>query len=79
MMVISRVFRQRLNVSKSRIESLNPLVTVETITNSSILNDGLESVIKTVDLVCVTDWNQDGLVSYLITLLPTNLISMPNE
>lgn len=43
-------------------------MTVDTITDSSILNDGLESVIKTVDLVCVTDWNQDGLVSRFITL-----------
>lgn len=67
-MVIPRFFLQRLDAAKSRIESLNPLVTVDTITDSSILNDGLESVIKTVDLVCVTDWNQDGLVSRFITL-----------
>ncbi|KAF8964179.1 hypothetical protein BDZ97DRAFT_1904495 [Flammula alnicola] len=54
---------KRLNAAKSRIESLNPLVTVETITDSSISEEeSLESIIKTVDLVCVTDWNRDGLI-----------------
>ncbi|KAF9483433.1 hypothetical protein BDN70DRAFT_873941 [Pholiota conissans] len=54
---------KRLDAAKSRIESLNPLVTVETITDTSTSNEGvLEAIIKTVDLVCVTDWNRDGLI-----------------
>ncbi|PPR05350.1 hypothetical protein CVT24_007964 [Panaeolus cyanescens] len=59
----SDVGRKRLDAAKSRIESLNPLVTVETITENSASNEEwLESVVKTVDLVCVTDWNRDGLI-----------------
>ncbi|KAJ3513575.1 hypothetical protein NLJ89_g2874 [Agrocybe chaxingu] len=53
----------RLEVAKSRIESLNPLVVVEAITDTSASEDErLESVVKRADLVCVTDWNRDGLV-----------------
>ncbi|KAF8158301.1 hypothetical protein B0H34DRAFT_708224 [Crassisporium funariophilum] len=53
---------KRLDAAKSRIESLNPLVTVETISEDSIsVEELLESLVKTVDLVCVTDWDRDGL------------------
>jgi len=55
---------QRLDAAKSRIESLNPLVIVETIADGSISKaEDLESIIQNVDLVCVTDWDRDGLVS----------------
>ncbi|KAF9046430.1 hypothetical protein BJ165DRAFT_1471644 [Panaeolus papilionaceus] len=59
----SDVGRKRLDAAKTRIESLNPLVTVETVTESSASNEEwLESIVKTVDLVCVTDWNKEGLI-----------------
>lgn len=46
------------------MESLNPLVVVETISTLSALEgDALDSLVQAVDLVCVTDWNRDGLVS----------------
>ncbi|PPQ89648.1 hypothetical protein CVT25_013835 [Psilocybe cyanescens] len=53
----------RLDAAKSRIESLNPLVTVETVTDT-LFSEGerLESIVKNVDLVCVTDWDRDGLI-----------------
>lgn len=55
---------QRLDAAKSRIESLNPLVTVETVSDASALEDELfESIVKTVDIVCVTDWDERGIVS----------------
>ena len=55
---------QRLDAAKSRIESLNPLVTVETISDVSVLEDEqFESIVKMVDLVCVTDWDERGIVS----------------
>ncbi|TFK40631.1 hypothetical protein BDQ12DRAFT_601382 [Crucibulum laeve] len=57
------VGKKRLDAAKVRIESLNPLVTVETVSDSSILEDGaLETLIRTVDLVCVTDWDRVGLI-----------------
>jgi ubiquitin-like 1-activating enzyme E1 A len=55
---------QRLDAAKSRIESLNPLVTVETISDVSALEDEqFESIVKMVDLVCVTDWDERAIVS----------------
>ena len=38
---------------------------METYTDLSVLGeeDGIESLVKAVDLVCVTDWDRDGLVS----------------
>ncbi|PPQ67550.1 hypothetical protein CVT26_006851 [Gymnopilus dilepis] len=55
---------KRLDAAKSRIESLNPLVTVETITDAS-LSDGqrLNSIIQGVDLVCVTDSSRKELLT----------------
>lgn len=55
---------QRVDAAKSRVESLNPLVTVEIIPTSSVLErEGLDAIVQAVDLVCVTDWDRDGLVS----------------
>ncbi|KAF8798777.1 hypothetical protein BYT27DRAFT_7122537 [Phlegmacium glaucopus] len=54
---------KRLDAAKSRIESLNPLVTVETMSEPSVLEDErFESVVKAVDLVCVTDWDERGII-----------------
>jgi len=40
-------------------------VTVETIPKSSVLeNEELEALIEAVDLVCVTDWDRDNMVSF---------------
>lgn len=66
---------QRLDAAKSRIESLNPLVIVETIADGSISKvEDLESIIQNVDLVCVTDWDRDGLVSIPYTLFLVLLV-----
>jgi hypothetical protein len=56
---------QRLDAAKSRIESLNPLVTVE--------DERFESIVKTVDLVCVTDWDERGIVSMSSSSISKNL------
>jgi len=57
------VGKNRLDAAKARIESLNPLVTVETIPRSSALeNDEFEALVKAVDLVCVTDADKDTLI-----------------
>ncbi|KAF9454772.1 hypothetical protein P691DRAFT_804131 [Macrolepiota fuliginosa MF-IS2] len=57
------VGRKRLDVAKPRIESLNPLVNVETITDPSILEGvAFENLIQNVDLVCVTDYDRQSLI-----------------
>jgi ubiquitin-like 1-activating enzyme E1 A len=59
------VGKNRLDAARTRIESLNPLVTVETITKLSVLeNQELEALIEAVDLVCVTDWDRDNLIRF---------------
>jgi molybdopterin/thiamine biosynthesis adenylyltransferase len=66
---------QRLDAAKSRIESLNPLVTVETVSDISALEDErFESIVKTVDLVCVTDWDERGIVSISSNSIQTSNI-----
>jgi ubiquitin-like 1-activating enzyme E1 A len=56
-------YAQRVDAAKARIESLNPLVTVETISSPEVLHTNtLEQLISTVDLVCVTDSDRDNLV-----------------
>ena len=60
----SNSIAQRVDVAKSRVESLNPLVTVETLSHSSVLEgQALDDLVQAVDLVCVTDWARDGLLS----------------
>jgi len=55
---------QRVDAAKARIESLNPLVAVQTVSTPSVLEGrGLDMIVQAVDLVCVTDWNRNGLVS----------------
>lgn len=49
------------------MQSLNPLVTVETLGHSSALEQqSFDSLVQRVDLVCATDWDRDGLVSLWI-------------
>ncbi|KAF8635925.1 hypothetical protein AX15_000101 [Amanita polypyramis BW_CC] len=56
------VGKNRLDAAKARIESLNPLVTVETIPRLSVLDDAeFGELVEAVDLVCVTDMNKDNL------------------
>lgn len=39
-------------------------MTVETVSNASVLEgEDFDALIQGVDLVCVTDWDRDGLVS----------------
>jgi len=46
------------------VESLNPLVTVETLSSSTALEQqSLDTLVQSVDLVCATDWDRDRLVS----------------
>ncbi|KAE9394902.1 hypothetical protein BT96DRAFT_966888 [Gymnopus androsaceus JB14] len=55
--------KKRVDAAKARIESLNPLVTVETIPTFDVLDSQeFESTVKNVDLVCITDWDRDDLV-----------------
>ncbi|KAM6494176.1 hypothetical protein JOM56_010537 [Amanita muscaria] len=59
------VGKNRLDAAKAKIEALNPLVAVETITKSSVLEgDEFEALLKAVDLVCVTDWDRDDLIRF---------------
>ncbi|KAJ7459720.1 hypothetical protein FB451DRAFT_1341568 [Mycena latifolia] len=57
------VGKKRVDAAKDRIESLNPLVTVETITTFAALEGpDFDATIQGVDLVCVTDWDREGLI-----------------
>lgn len=63
------VLEQRLDVAKPRIESLNPLVTVETIAKDAPADgEEFEALIQRVDLVCVTDEAREILVMFLLLL-----------
>lgn len=53
-----------MDAAKARIESLNPLVKVETISDPTALEpDNVRALLQNVDLVCLTDWARDELVS----------------
>jgi len=57
------VGKKRVDAAKARIASLNPLVEVETIPSLSVLElEELDATVQSVDLVCVTDWDRDGLI-----------------
>jgi ubiquitin-like 1-activating enzyme E1 A len=57
------VGKKRVDVAKGRVQSLNPLVTVETVsTFGSLEKECLDTTIMGVDLVCFTDWDRDGLI-----------------
>jgi len=52
---------QRVDAARSRVESLNPLVTIEAV--SSYDDESLVKLIGLVDLVCVTEETRDTIVS----------------
>lgn len=53
-----------MDAAKSHIESLNPLVVVETVSDPSVLEgDALDKLLNGVDMVCVTDSDRNTLVS----------------
>ncbi|KAL0564866.1 E1 ubiquitin-activating protein aos1, partial [Marasmius crinis-equi] len=57
------VGRKRVDAAKPRIESLNPLVTVKTIASYDAIGpQSFESTVRDVDLVCVADWDRDGVI-----------------
>jgi len=64
--------------AKPRIESLNPLVVIETITTHDKLEaENMDEFINTVDLVCVTDLGRDVVVSAIA--VETGKIRIPDE
>ncbi|KAI0081590.1 hypothetical protein K474DRAFT_1613323, partial [Panus rudis PR-1116 ss-1] len=57
------VGKKRVESAKPRIESLNPLVAVEIISDApAMLDEGLDKLIRDVDLVCATDWDRETLI-----------------
>jgi len=57
------VGKKRVDAAKERIESLNPLVTVDAIPTYAVLDDStFETTVRSANLVCVTDWDRDGLI-----------------
>ncbi|KAF9221579.1 hypothetical protein BS17DRAFT_785005 [Gyrodon lividus] len=57
------VGKKKVDVAKARIESLNPLVSVQTMKHHTLLErESLDALVMSVDLVCVTDWDREGLV-----------------
>lgn len=54
-----------MDAAKARIESLNPLVKVETVSDPGALEtENIRKLVQDVDLVCVTDWDRENLVRY---------------
>ncbi|EIW51513.1 E1 ubiquitin-activating protein AOS1 [Trametes versicolor FP-101664 SS1] len=57
------VGEKRVDAAKSHIESLNPLVVVETVSDPSVLEgDALDKLLDGVDMVCVTDSDRNTLI-----------------
>ncbi|KAI0357375.1 hypothetical protein OH77DRAFT_1399267 [Trametes cingulata] len=57
------VGKKRVDAAKPRIESLNPLVAVETLSDPSFLHgEVLDNLIAGVDMVCVTDLDRSTLI-----------------
>ncbi|KIN96336.1 hypothetical protein M404DRAFT_1006843 [Pisolithus tinctorius Marx 270] len=57
------VGKKKVEAAKARIESLNPLVTVQTMKHHTLLErESLDALVMSVDLVCVTDWHCEGLI-----------------
>ena len=54
---------KRAESARARIQSLNPLVTVDTLTSfDSLLGAELEKLVKSADLLCVTDLGTEWIV-----------------
>ncbi|KAI0632488.1 hypothetical protein C8Q77DRAFT_1060503 [Trametes polyzona] len=57
------VGHKRVDAAKARIESLNPLVAVETVSDPSVLEGAaFDKLLEGVDMVCVTDSDRDTLI-----------------
>ena len=50
-------------MAKARIESLNPLVAVEAVHDLELDGVSLDTLVSSVDLVCITDSDSETLVS----------------
>lgn len=59
---------QRVDAAKYHIENLNPLVKVE-VMSQTLDSSTMEVLVKKVDLVCVTDWTREKIVSLITPLL----------
>jgi molybdopterin/thiamine biosynthesis adenylyltransferase len=59
------IIRQKVDAAKTRIESLNPLVTIQAVSHDTLGDpESLDALVQSVDLVCVTDWHREGLVRH---------------
>jgi ubiquitin-like 1-activating enzyme E1 A len=57
------IIRQKVDAAKTRIESLNPLVTIQAVSHDTLGDpESLDALVQSVDLVCVTDWHREGLI-----------------
>lgn len=57
------VGKKRVDAAKSKIESLNPLVTVETVPSFVPLEpQNLDATLQDIDLICVTDADRDTMI-----------------
>ncbi|KAI9573546.1 hypothetical protein HD554DRAFT_2056919 [Boletus coccyginus] len=57
------VGKKKVDVAKARIESLNPLVTIQAVNHDVVQErESLDALVQGVDLVCVTDWHREGLI-----------------
>ncbi|KIJ62625.1 hypothetical protein HYDPIDRAFT_182670 [Hydnomerulius pinastri MD-312] len=55
--------KKKVDAAKARIESLNPLVAVQAMKHHTLLErESLDALVMSVDLVCVTDWDREGLI-----------------
>ena len=55
---------QRVDAARAKIESLNPMVTIETVASLAPLEpQNLLVTLQNVDLICVTDSDRDTLAS----------------
>lgn len=59
--------RQKVDAAKTRIESLNPLVTIQALSHDVLQErESLDALVRSVDLVCVTDRDREGLVRHAL-------------
>lgn len=59
------IVQQKVDAAKARIESLNPLVTIQAVSHDVLQDmESLDALVTSVDLVCATDRDRAGLVSH---------------
>ncbi|TDL22106.1 hypothetical protein BD410DRAFT_266400 [Rickenella mellea] len=57
------VGKKRVDAAKARVESLNPLVIVETVPTLAVLEPArLDATVQSADLLCMTDWDRETLI-----------------